>query len=238
MNLTNTYKRVRPTIVSFAKMIGSDDNHKLISFGSGACVDPSGIIITAKHVVEEYVNKQPDFEIVFTKKGRNQLEAIRVTPIAMVMAQEYDVAVLKIPEVEQGWPYISFPKAWNTLEGEEIATSGFPLRDIHDSSAIPNLFSGIVSQVEEKYQDGKGWDQINLTLDISVHPGNSGGPVFKANSGEVIGIISNQRLRNLPIISPSGDEQKIGGIWTNITGSVPWTQIKPLVDEMREKYNK
>jgi serine protease Do len=236
MNLTNTYKKVKPACVAFTKMIGTTENHRLIGFGSGACVDPSGIIITAKHVVEDYINREPDFEIVFTKKGEKYLEAVAAKPIAMVMSEKYDVAVLKIPEVENGWPYFSFPKAWNTLEGEEVATSGFPLRDFHYSTTLPNLFSGIVSHVDERYIEGIGWDKTNLCLDISVHPGNSGGPVFKSNTGEVVGIIANQRLRETAVQN-ADDSQGIAGIWTNITNCVPWNQIKPLVEEMKEKYN-
>lgn len=239
MNLTNTYKKVKPACVAFTKMVGSLDNHRLISFGSGACVDPSGIIITAKHVVEEYINQEPDFEIVFTKKGEKYLEAATAKPIAMVMSQDYDIAVLKIPEIENGWPHISFPKAWNTLEGEEVATSGFPLRDYHHSTTLPNLFSGIVSHIDERYIEGTGWVKTNLVLDISVHPGNSGGPVFKSHNGEVIGIISNQRLRELAIqkIDETQEASFAAGVWTNITNCVPWTQIKPLVDEMKKKYS-
>jgi S1-C subfamily serine protease len=212
---------------------------QLISFGSGACVDPSGIVITARHVVEDYINKLPDFEIVFTKKGSKKYEAIAAKPISMVVSQDYDVAVLKLPEIEGGWPYLSFPKAWNTLEGDEVATIGFPLRSLNYPSTLPNLFSGIVSKIDEIYTDETGWNQTNLVLDISVHPGNSGGPVFKSHNGEVIGIISNQRLRDLAIqkIDEAQEVPFVAGVWTNITNCVPWTQIKPLVDEMKKKYS-
>lgn len=173
---------------------------------------------------------------MFTKKGEKHLEAVAARPIAMVLSQDYDIAVLKIPETENGWPHMSFPRVWNTLEGEEVATSGFPLRDFYNSSTLPNLFSGIVSHIDERYIKGIGWDKFNLVLDISVHPGNSGGPVFKANSGEVIGIIANQRLRELSLQN-SDESQSVAGVWTNITNCVPWTQIKPLVDDMKKKYS-
>jgi S1-C subfamily serine protease len=99
------------------------------------------------------------------------------------------------------------------------------------------LFSGIVSHVDERYIEGTGWNKTNLVLDISVHPGNSGGPVFKSDTGEVIGIISNQRLRETAVQN-SDSSQGIAGIWTNITNCVPWNQIKPLVEEMKEKYSR
>jgi len=85
-------------------------------------------------------------------------------------------------------------------EGEAIAISGYPLnQSVFDTNA------GIVASIHSDrdilfppQSSGVETVQVRLQFDVyeadmSVNPGNSGGPVYYASSGEVVGICSAYR---------------------------------------------
>lgn len=239
--LSETYKRVRPAVVSFAIR---QESH-FMSFGSGVCIDPSGIIVTAKHVITgyyEYVNKdihaKPEFEVCFTERLTDGQGTLSVDPKALVMDLKSDIAVIKIFDKEGGWPYVPINSEIKLDIGEYIATAGYPLRGDGNFSMLPDLFMGIVSNIQEHYEEGIGMLVDNLILDISIHPGNSGGPVFNINNGELLGIVSSQRLRNFSITEQlaqiSNNENLNVNVWTNIVNCVPIVNAVPLLPKLTE----
>lgn len=250
MDLSETYKRVRPACVAIALGKELGDKIDFISFGSGACVDRSGIVVTAKHVVTGYYEhikgekittekalSDPDFFVIFSWMEAKAYKVIYVNPQKIMFSAESDVAIMKIPEIQGGLPCIAIPDSWQTLEGDEVATSGYPLRGWHNKSIIPNLFSGIVSQIQCQYIEDKGWKVDQLILDMSIHPGNSGGPVFDKQTGSLIGIVSSQSLRPLNLsesinVVLAGASEFSARTWTNIVQCVPWTSFANGIDEL------
>jgi serine protease Do len=253
MELSETYKIVRPACVAIAlKKEVEGGKLEFITFGSGVCVDKSGIIVTAKHVVTGYYEQikgektsttsatsEPDFFILFVRMGAERYEVFYSKPMAIMFDAENDVAIMKVQEIDGGWPCIDIPTSWKTQEGDAIATAGFPLRGWHDKSIFPNLFSGIVSQVTAQYLDDKGWKIQLLILDVSVHPGNSGGPVFNARTGELLGIVSSQRLRTLNVNKQlAGTNDFSIQTWTNIVECVPWTSFAFGIEKIKKQLKK
>ncbi len=178
--------------------------------------------------------------MIFTRRGAKKYEAFNSNPHAIMFDAENDVAIMKIPEIQGGWPCIDIPTSWKTQEGDDVATSGFLLRGWYDKSIVPNLFSGIVSQVRSQYLEGKGWKINQLILDMSIHPGNSGGPVFDAKTGVLLGIVSAQRLRPLNLYETinkvlAGDNDHSIQTWTNIVECIPWTSFISDIGEMKKR---
>jgi serine protease Do len=253
MTLSDTYRKVRPACVAISLEIKDGENTNFISFGSGVCVDKTGIIVTAKHVITGYYEdikgektssdiapSDPEFLVIFSRMAKTKYEVFCSRPSAIMFDAENDVAIMKISEIQGGWPSIDIPTSWNTQEGDEVATSGFPLRGWRDKSITPNLFSGIVSQIQAQYLEGKGWKINKLILDVSIHPGNSGGPVFDTNTGELIGIVSAQRLRPFNLSETINKlladvDQKYVNIWTNIVECVPWTSFTSGISKLRKR---
>lgn len=145
-----------------------------------------------------------------------------------------DVALLQIRPMKGGWPSFKLATNWTLDEGDEVATAGFPLRTWENSNVTPHLFSGVVSQISGKFVKDQFFAS-DLVVDISVHPGNSGGPVFNVDTGQLVGIISSQTLRALDLVpaltlseslnSESSTTQVEERVWTNITHCVPWPSI-------------
>lgn len=133
--------------------------------GSGFFIDESGLILTSYHVIEN-ANK------LKIHLGNNMIfdaEILRTN-------KPFDLAIIKIPG--NGYPTLKLNDLSIDL-GQDVSTIGTPTKIELGQS----LSKGIVSGLREI--DGKAFHQLN----ISVSPGNSGGPLLNKD-GEVIGMIS------------------------------------------------
>lgn len=141
------------------------------SSGSGFFVRSDGLIATAKHVVEA-IGKENLLVVLPSGKKINA---------ALVAADEQaDIAVIKIEG--DNHPALELGHFENLNPGEEIGFAGFAL-----SAGItkPLLYRGVVS--------AKGTDQRGakiFTINAFINRGNSGGPVFSAKTGRVLGVMA------------------------------------------------
>ncbi|MEO8795318.1 MAG: serine protease [Daejeonella sp.] len=141
--------------------------------GTGFALSTNGYIVTNYHVVK-------DADSVYVQNSDG--ETFKVKQIFIDPA--YDLAVLQI--VDPGFKSLSalpytFKKSTSDL-GEDVFTIGFP-RD-------ERVFNkGYVSSLT-----GYAGDTVAYQVDISVNPGNSGGPLLD-NKGNVIGIISGKQTQ-------------------------------------------
>lgn len=143
--------------------------------GSGFVIDPSGLIVTNYHVVQDA------FEITITffdgtSRPAKTLSAARLA----------DLALLK---VEADHPLAA--TRWGDSDlvrvGDEVFAAGDPF------GVGLSITSGIVSALDRNIQNSPYDDFIQT--DAPINHGNSGGPLFNAQ-GEVIGVDS-------AIISPT-----------------------------------
>ncbi len=186
-NFSENVVKIKPSIVMiFAETTKSElpftggeyikmDN-KVFSKGTGFIVTSDGYILTANHVVKEAKDKIQ----VRTIEG----DKFKVYEAELISSNnDADVALLKInvndlPHVDLG-DYDKFE------DGMSVGFIGFPL-----SMNLPLTNNGIISG-KGKFQYEKDGDGVDIyTLNAFINQGNSGGPVFSANTGEVIGIIN------------------------------------------------
>lgn len=137
-------------------------------FGSGVVINNEGYVLSAYHVVD----------------GVNQIDvkfSNGLTLDAKVIAFDYanDIVLLDI----NGSGFHALPVSTSTEVplGEEVITIGTPASIELGQSIARGLVSG--KRIVE--------DRVYLQADISVSPGNSGGPLLNAN-GEVIGIVQSK----------------------------------------------
>ncbi len=241
MPLADIYKKIKPAVAAIAIVEEHKDGTHFRIFGTGFCVDPNGIVVTARHVITEYYKewlkaplpkigaegeidiKEPDFHVIFFRKERGSYGAVHAPPTTYVLpcegaAPEDDVAVLRMPKCPgywgTGWPSLELGNMSGVREGDEIATSGYPLKWEPISSSLPDLSKGIVSRIEEMPVGKDEWKVTKLVLDIRINPGNSGGPVFDRN-GRVLGLISSERVRD-----PDNMPDSLKGLFNIPTGIV------------------
>lgn len=161
---------------------GEAQPRRVNSLGSGFVIDPSGLVVTNNHVIEE-----ADEIFVNFNDGRKLKAKLRGAD------KKTDVALLEI-EPDKPLAAVGFGDSDTMRVGDWVLAIGNPF------GLGGTVTAGIVSARNRDINSGPYDDFIQT--DASINRGNSGGPLFNMN-GEVIGI-------NTAIISPSGGSIGIG----------------------------
>ena len=152
------------------------------SLGSGFIIDPSGLVVTNHHVIDN-----ADQITVTLQDGTNFK--------AEVVGQDTktDLALLRIKS-DKPLPSVKFGDSDKTRVGDWVIAIGNPF------GLGGSVTAGILSARARDINSGP-YDDF-LQTDASINRGNSGGPMFNMD-GDVIGI-------NTAIYSPSGGSIGIG----------------------------
>ncbi len=135
--------------------------------GSGVIISKEGLMLTAYHVISG-VNK---IEVQFNT-------GLVLNAEVMAFDQESDIAILDIT----GSGYTALPFANEKAQlGDEVLTIGTPAGLDLGQSISKGILSGQRLIEGQKY----------IQSDLSISPGNSGGPLIN-DSGEIIGIIKSK----------------------------------------------
>ena len=135
--------------------------------GSGFIIDPSGIIVTNRHVVEG------TSDIVITLQDNTLLRAT-----LLAQSDQIDMALLKVTSVSP-LPSVHFGDSDGVRVADRVLAIGSPL------GFGGTVTQGIVSALNRDIRDSPFDDYIQT--DAAINHGNSGGPLFNTQ-GEVIGM--------------------------------------------------
>jgi serine protease Do len=186
---------------------GSPENRRQTQTGAGSgfIIDPSGYILTNRHVVDG-------------------AERVTVTLVdghrykAKVVGQDSrtDVALLKI-EPRETLASLKLGDSGRAQVGEWVMAVGNPFGLGGNSVTV-----GVVSYKGRPLDISGGRTPIDMIqTDAAINPGNSGGPLLDT-SGEVIGINS--------LIITRGSPQSSG-----VGFAVPIDDVKQILPQLREK---
>ena len=161
-------------------MVESIDVNKGVNeTGSAFCVSPN-LFLTCAHVVKSYdknINQDANefassVSVSLVKNGQAyRAEVVDIDP-------KLDVALLRCDiEVEP------FEIDEEVMVGMDIIVIGSP------HGYENNVSTGTVGSLERKIYSYEGAPLYSF-IDLSVFPGNSGGPVIKESDGKVIGIVT------------------------------------------------
>jgi serine protease Do len=138
-----------------------------LGFGSGFVVDPTGVILTAAHVVEG-----ADSADITMADGR------KFTSSDIKSDKFADIAVIRV-KTDSPLPALQFGDSAQMEVGDRVLAVGAPF--------------GLTGTVTHGIVSAKGRDLMNaryedfLQTDAAVNPGNSGGPLVNL-AGQVIGV--------------------------------------------------
>ena len=155
---------------------GQPNSRNVFLFGSGFIIDPSGIIVTNNHVIEN----TEDITVRFNDDTTAQARVLGRDPLT-------DIAVLKV-EARHLLPYVSFGNSDGARIGDRVLAIGSPI------GLGGSVSAGIISARSRDIHAGP-YDEF-LQTDTPLNQGSSGSPLFNMK-GEVIGI-------NTAIYSTSG----------------------------------
>lgn len=164
--LTNitVYEKLNPSIVAIDCKITEDE----FSSGTGCIINPNGLILTSRHVIDGvkeikvilHDGTQKKATIVNTIGGGNDLALIKITSNKPLKT-------------------ITFGNSNELKVGQKVLAIGNPF------GFNNTLTTGIISRVD--------FERNKIQTDAAINPGSSGGPLVNSNA-EVIGI--NQSIYN------------------------------------------
>lgn len=198
-DLADSVARVKPSLV----VVGTFNALKSPSFtmrGTGFVVGNGKLIATNSHVVPETLGggeASPDVLAILARQGD---DVRRYTAQIVARDADYDLAILRLSDVTL--PALTLGSADKVREGQSIAFSGFPIGGALGFSPVTHR--GIISSITPivlptgNAQELKDQSIRRLRrgpfpifqLDGTAYPGNSGGPLFDPDNGDVLGVLN------------------------------------------------
>ncbi len=196
--LPDLIEQVKPSIV----VIGTYARTRSPAFmmrGTGFVVGNGTLAATNAHVVPDKLDPAIGETLMVivpaTRHGPQQRVATLVATDA-----SHDLALLRIEGTPL--PAMALQSGDHVREGQSVAFTGFPIGSVLGLSPVTHR--GIISAITQIAIPGATASQLNAKLikrlksgsfevyqlDGTAYPGNSGGPLFEVEKGEVIGIIN------------------------------------------------
>ena len=150
--------------------------------GSGFFIDPSGILITNRHVIADAG------EIFVILHDTTRLKAS-----VIATAAQSDVALLKV-NVGRPVPTVTFGDSDAMRPGDPVFVIGNPF------GLGSTVTAGIVSALDRNVVESESGSFFQI--DAALNPGNSGGPVFD-KGGTVVGV-------STALVNPGNENSSVG----------------------------
>lgn len=198
--LAETVAQIKKSVVGIV-LLQPTRNAPAQLIGTGFAVADGHYIMTNYHVVRQHDPKAGQLLFADVLSGGTY---IRRNVQIVAVAPDYDLALLRLDG--GALPAVKLRMSDDLVaEGNEIAMTGFPIgfalgltpatsRGIVSAltlnrSAEPNSATLDANRVRAKRY-------LTYQLDIIAYPGNSGGPVYASDTGEVCAIVSSGFIRS------------------------------------------
>lgn len=175
------------------------------------------LVITNAHVLQQPAEESAGGDLViYLKVGQSDLQ---MRPVVVLEVDKiHDLALLRFEGPPA--PALNVRDSGTVQEGRAIAFMGFPIggalgfspvthRGMISSIAAAALPTPTAQQLNEKtILNLRGGGSFNIfQLDGTAYPGNSGGPLFDPDTGEVLGVVNMglvKGTRESALTNPSG----------------------------------
>lgn len=193
----DTIQRVKPSIV----VVGTykkTDSPQFVMRGTGFVIGNGNLIATNAHVIPENMEKDAPVLVIQSRNAYGETQAHQIHIVRK--DRTHDLALLRFDG--QTLPALKLRNSDSVREGQLVGFTGFPIGGALGFSPVTHR--GMVSSITPIALPGGNARQLNeqlirqlkngsfkiFQLDATAYPGNSGSPLFDADSGEVIGIVN------------------------------------------------
>jgi len=189
---------VRPTTVAIVERRGNKIGPHI--YGTGLVLEDDCYVVTARHVIRNL--RCSDFAVLrlFNRankeaRGWGTVTARYYHPGATYFGMPVDLALIEVQwNVKKEFPAAQPADLTKLSVGLRVGLLGWPFGVallnklvVSAGGAHPSLTAGVISAIrphEEQLPE-------LLQLDLVAHEGSSGGPVFAADDGSVVGILTH-----------------------------------------------
>lgn len=213
-DLSATIDRVKPAVIIVGKY-RETDNPRFSLGGTGFMVGDGHLAVTNAHVLDRLPDAQIRSNLAVQVRTANGWELRGAT--LLDVDSPHDLALLRVEGAPL--PVLALGDSDAVHEGRSIAFTGFPIGGALGYTAVTHR--GMVSAVTPVALPAARAGQLNpaaihrlregpfmvFQLDATAYPGNSGGPLFDPDSGEVLGVVNMgvvKGTKESALTNPSG----------------------------------
>ena len=215
-DLVSVIAAAKPSILPLGTF-NATDSPRFGFRGTSFVVGDGNMVATNFHVLPPLAEMEsgPHLAVVVARNsdGNAQLRRARV----IATDRSHDLALLRIEGA--ALRPLELAESGSAREGQAITLMGFPIGGTLGFAAVSHR--GIVASITTAALPAATAQQLDpralirlregnyevLQLDATAYPGNSGGPVLDANSGQVLGIVNMVLVkagRESALSSPTG----------------------------------
>lgn len=205
-SLVNLIASMKPSVCAVGTF-NALDNPRFGFRGTGFFVGDGSLVATCWHVLPEAAaDQRPGLGslaiLVGSADGSSEFRDVEL----VASQRTHDLALLRVMG-RPGTP-VNLGAAGAPREGMEVALIGFPVGGVLGFKPVTHR--GIVASIVASALPTPSARQLNegavarlregsfelLQLDATAYPGNSGGPLFDAETHQVIGVVSMVLVKN------------------------------------------
>ena len=214
-DLSDAIARVKPSVV-IVGTFKATNSPRFNMRGTGFVAGDGNLAVTNAHVIPDGAGADPDAKIVVqVRMGQHELQMRQAT--VLEIDRVHDLALLRFEGAPV--PKLVLRDSDTVREGQAIAFMGFPIGGALGFSPVTHR--GMISSITAIALPTANSQQLNartiaslrsgsfdiFQLDATAYPGNSGGPMFDTENGEVLGVINMVFIKGTKesaLTNPSG----------------------------------
>ena len=220
-DVSETIARVKPSIV-IVGTFNATNSPRFSLRGTGFVAGDGNWVVTNAHVIPDGSEVELESKLVVQVRVDSKAQAVQGElnmrqATVLEVDKLHDLALLQFDGVPIA--KLTLRDSDTVREGQSIAFMGFPIGGALGFSPVTHR--GMVSSITPIALPSPSAQQLNartvaslrsgsfhiFQLDATAYPGNSGGPMFDAETGEVLGVINMvfvKGTKESALTNPSG----------------------------------
>ena len=197
-DLPDVIAKIKPSVV-LVGVFKPTDSPRFTLRGTGFVVGDGNQVVTNAHVLPGPAEEDPARSLaVQVRSSQGDLQMRQAS--LLEMDRVHDLALLRFEGAPV--PALKLRDSDTVREGQPVAFTGFPIGGALGYSPVTHR--GTISSITAIALPTSTAQQLNersvrrlregsfdiFQLDATAYPGNSGGPLFDADTGEVLGIVN------------------------------------------------